>query len=35
MKNAEIGEVLANGNVFVKIGKFDTIEIIDANKVFN
>ena len=34
MKNAEIGEVLPNGNVFVKIGKFDTIEIIDSNKVF-
>ena len=34
MKNAEIGEVLPNGNVFVKIGSFDTIEIIDSNKVF-
>ena len=34
MGNAEIGEVLPNGNVFVKIGKFDTIEIIDSNKVF-
>ena len=34
MKNAEIGEVLPNGNVFVKIGKFDTVEIIDSNKVF-
>ena len=34
MKNAEIGEILPNGNIFVKIGKFDTIEIIDLNKVF-
>lgn len=34
MKNAEIGEVLSNGNIFVKIGNFDTIEIINSNKVF-
>ena len=34
MKNAEIGEVLSNGNIFIKIGQFDTIEIIDSNKVF-
>ena len=34
MKNAEIGEVLPNGNIYVKIGAFDTIEIIDSNKVF-
>ena len=34
MKNAEIGEVLPNGNIFVKIWAFDTIEIIDSNKVF-
>ena len=34
MKNAEIGEVLPNGNILIKIGKFDTIEIIDSNKVF-
>ncbi len=34
MKNAKIGEVLANGNVLIKIGQFSTIEIIDSNKVF-
>ena len=34
MKNAEIGEVLPNGNILVKIDRFDTIEIIDSNKVF-
>jgi hypothetical protein len=31
---AEIGEVLVNGNVYIKIDGFDTIQVIDSNKIF-
>jgi hypothetical protein len=34
MKKAEIGEVLPNGNIYLKIEGFDTIQIIASNRIF-